>query len=49
MVRSEANCLTSGCKSRRRRVQYGAVVIPGSQRGDPMAESPEVKAPVAKV
>ena len=34
MVCSEANCLTSGCKSRRRRVQYGAVVISGSQRGN---------------
>ena len=43
-VRSEANCLTSGCKSRRRRSPYGAVVISGSPRDNPKAGSPEVKA-----
>ena len=42
--RSEANCLTSGCKSRRRRSPCGAVVISGSPRGDPRTGSPEVKA-----
>jgi hypothetical protein len=42
--RSEANCLTSGCKSRRRRSPCGAVVISGSLRGDPRTGSPEVKA-----
>jgi hypothetical protein len=42
--RSEANCLTSGCKSRRRRSPCGAVVISGSPRGNPKAGSPEVKA-----
>ena len=42
--RSEANCLTSGCKSRRRRSPCGAVVISGSPRGDPRIGSPEVKA-----
>jgi hypothetical protein len=45
---SEASCLTCGCKSRWRRVQYGAVVIPGSRRGDLTAESPEVNASVAQ-
>ena len=43
--RSEANCLTSGCKSRRRRSPCGAVVISGSSRGDPRTGSPDVKAP----
>ena len=43
--RSEANCLTSGCKSRRRKSPCGAVVISGSPRGDPRAGSPDVKAP----
>ena len=47
--RSEANCLTSGCKSRRRRSPCGAVVIPGSPRGDPRIGSPEVKAPGGQV
>ena len=47
--RSEANCLTSGCKSRRRRSPCGAVVISGSSRGDPRAGSPEVKAPGGQV
>jgi hypothetical protein len=42
--RSEANCLTSGCKSRRRRSPCGAVVISGGLRGNPKAGSPEVKA-----
>src|SRR5208282_1701533 len=42
--RSEANCLTSGCKSRRRRSPCGAVVISGSLRGNPKAGSPDVKA-----
>jgi hypothetical protein len=42
--RSEANCLTSGCKSRRRRSPCGAVVISGSPRCNPKAGSPEVKA-----
>ena len=42
--RSEANCLTSGCKSRRRRSPCGAVVISGSPRGNPKAGSPDVKA-----
>jgi hypothetical protein len=42
--RSEANCLTSGCKSRRRRSPCGAVVRSGSSRGNPKAGSPEVKA-----
>jgi hypothetical protein len=42
--RSEANCLTSGCKSRRRRSPCGAVVISGSPRGNLKAGSPEVKA-----
>ena len=40
--RSEANCLTSGCKSRRRRSPCGAVVISGSLRGDSWAGSPDV-------
>src|SRR5208337_4216870 len=43
--RSEANCLTSGCKSRRRRSPCGAVVISGSLRGDSWAGSPDVQAP----
>jgi len=48
-TRSEANCLTSGCKSRRRRSPCGAVVISGSPRGDPWAGSPDVKAPGGRV
>jgi hypothetical protein len=47
--RSEANCLTSGCKSRRRRSPCGAVVISGSSRGDSGAGSPDVKAPGGQV
>ena len=47
--RSEANCLTSGCKSRRRRSPCGAVVISGSPWGDPGAGSPDVKAPCGQV
>ena len=47
--RSEANCLTSGCKSRRRRSPCGAVVISGSPWGDPGAGSPDVKAPGGQV
>ena len=47
--RSEANCLTSGCKSRRRKSPCGAVVISGSPRGDPRAGSPDVKAPGGRV
>jgi hypothetical protein len=47
--RSEANCLTSGCKSRRRRSPCGAVVISGSSRGDPRTGSPDVKAPGGQV
>ena len=43
--RSEANCLTSGCKSRRRKSPCGAVVISGSFWGDPGTGSPDVKAP----
>jgi hypothetical protein len=46
---SEANCLTSGCKSRRRRSPCGAVVISGSSRGDPRTGSPDVKAPGGQV
>jgi hypothetical protein len=47
--RSEANCLTSGWKSRRRRSPCGAVVISGSSRGDPRTGSPDVKAPGGQV
>ena len=47
--RSEANCLTSGCKSRRRRSPCGAVVISGSLRGDSWAGSPDVQAPGGQV
>ena len=47
--RSEANCLTSGCKSRRRRSPCGAVVISGSLRGDSWAGSPDVQAPDGQV
>ena len=47
--RSEANCLTSGCKSRRRRSPCGAVVISGSRRGDSWAGSPDVQAPGGQV
>ena len=42
--RSEANCWTCGCKSRRRKSPCGAVVISGSPRGDLRAGSPDVKA-----
>jgi hypothetical protein len=48
-TRSEANCLTSGCKSRRRRSPCGAVVISGSLRGDSWAGSPDVQAPGGQV
>ena len=47
--RSEANCLTSGCKSRRCRSPCGAVVISGSLRGDSWAGSPDVQAPGGQV
>ena len=47
--RSEANCLTSGCKSRWRRSPCGAVVISGSRRGDSWAGSPDVQAPDGQV
>src|SRR3954447_10182406 len=47
--RSEASCLTSGCKSRRRKSPCGAVVISGSSRGDPRTGSPDVKAPGGQV
>ena len=47
--RSEANYLTSGCKSRRRRSPCGAVVISGSLRGDSWAGSPDVQAPGGQV
>src|SRR5271167_984636 len=43
------NCLTSGCKSRRRRSPCGAVVISGSLRGDSWAGSPDVQAPGGQV
>ena len=42
--RSEANCMTSGWKSRRRRSPCGAVAISGSPRGDPRPGSPDVQA-----